>query len=599
MPDDSATYTFANVPNGNYTITPSMSGASTVFTPATMNVTVNNANLTDKNFLVQVGYTISGTIAYTGSNSGPINLALINNNCGGNGLPGTSISVPGVFSIRGVSPGTYTVVAWMDTQGKGHPNTSDPQATKSFNVTEESVTNAAITLADPTPSLPAGGPKIDLVMPADKGVIISYGGITDNNGIEAVTSYEVQWSTSSSFTSPSTHTFPANGTRGASIWILNSSTTGVTASSLTNGTAYHFRARGILGANHTSWTNWGSPTAVTLGQPSGTGYNTITGAVTIPSGVTVTGPLYVGFYSNTKGIFATRIAAPSSGSPNAFTAYVPSGNNYFFFGILDQNNNGIVDVGDLSNTDDNSGGSMVNVSGNMTGQNKTLPFRNSAASIYTRYNSQVNSGGTYSNYTVTVDVKGSAKLPLSAVLTAGPNLLHPVDLGMCLDCGNARLQYVADLGSPSQGGPVPAVNDTYSLTVTYSDGTTEILTPKVTGVLGAAQLTTDMLPSVTSNSLQPTFTWTYPASPANYTYEFGVSKENGGDVWYIPGNGSATNGFSYSDIPGASITWGVDPNDSNNTPSGNLSSSSTYHWWITVSDSNMNSAQAQTYFVTP
>jgi len=56
------------VPNGTYTLTPSLSGYS--FSPANLSVTVNGANLTGKNFAVQyIGTTgkITGTI-YNDSN---------------------------------------------------------------------------------------------------------------------------------------------------------------------------------------------------------------------------------------------------------------------------------------------------------------------------------------------------------------------------------------------------------------------------------------------------------------------------------------------------------------------------------------------------
>ena len=81
------------------------------------------------------------------------------------------------------------------------------------------------------------------------------------------------------------------------------------------------------------------------------------GTVTIPAGVTPTGPLYVGYYNqSTNTVYATRIASP--GSSNPFTVYVPTdtNNDYIFFEILDQNNDGLIDAGDVSNTSNNSSG---------------------------------------------------------------------------------------------------------------------------------------------------------------------------------------------------------------------------------------------------
>jgi hypothetical protein len=53
-------YTFANVPNGSYTITPSLSGY--IFFPPTHSATVNGANISGQNFIAATGYRVSGHI---------------------------------------------------------------------------------------------------------------------------------------------------------------------------------------------------------------------------------------------------------------------------------------------------------------------------------------------------------------------------------------------------------------------------------------------------------------------------------------------------------------------------------------------------------
>lgn len=608
--DVNGNFTFSNVPNGTYTITPSISGPSSAFYPATQSVTVNNSNVTSLSFNVSLGYTVSGTVAYSGSSSGRIFVTLSGGNCGGgSGLPGTSIASPGTYTIRGVPQGTYTVSAGMDTLGTGHPNAVDPNGQVNATVNFSNASAANVTLVDPSPSVPSSGPRLNIIAPASQGVVIVYGGITNSNNIEAVTSYEVQWSTSSSFTTTAGDiTFAANGTKGAPVWILNSGTAGLTGS-FVDGTAYYFRARGKLGSSTTGWRVYGAPTAVTGGQltsvancnsiTGGSSCVTVTGSVTIPSGVTVAGPLYVGFFSNTSGVFGTRISNPVVGA-NAYTVYVPTGKYYFNFAVVDQDNNGLIgNIGDLSNINGSLGNTnIINISGNVTNQNITLSGSKSGAVVVTQYFHQTcqNCSSDYTGYSLGLGVYPRTKLPVAVTLTSGPNVIAPVDLTLCSDCGDLRAEYTWGIGSA-----MPTIGDTYALTVTYSDATTENLTAQVTGVLGSSQLATNLSPSGNTSNLQPTFSWTYPANPANYVYQFNLFPNNGNDIWDVPGNGSVGNGFFYSDVSSGlngSLVWNVDPTNSGNTTSvGSLSSATTYNWAITTVDSNNNSAQQQVWFV--
>ena len=59
--DSSGNYSFDNVANGSYTITPSLSGFA--FTPGNVNITISNKNITGQNFTAKFDYTGS----YTGN----------------------------------------------------------------------------------------------------------------------------------------------------------------------------------------------------------------------------------------------------------------------------------------------------------------------------------------------------------------------------------------------------------------------------------------------------------------------------------------------------------------------------------------------------
>ena len=182
--DSSGNFTFPSVHAGSYTIAPSITGPSSVFYPATQSVTVANTDATGESFAVALGYTVSGTANYSGSNTGQIYLSLVTSSNCGSGALGTSLFTPGSFTIRGVPPGTYTLQAWMDLSAlaNGAQNTSDPSGSTPVTVSAANVTGASITLTDNTPTVvPSSNPDISAITPTDQGVTISYKPLTSNS----------------------------------------------------------------------------------------------------------------------------------------------------------------------------------------------------------------------------------------------------------------------------------------------------------------------------------------------------------------------------------------------------------------------------------
>jgi hypothetical protein len=593
--DNQGDYSFATVPNGTYAITPSITGASSVFYPATQSVTVTNGTVSGKNFVASLGYTVSGTVSYSGAQTGRIYLNLNNTNCGGSGGEGTSIASPGAYSIRGVPPGSYTLQASMDTQGYGAANANDPAPSSNPSVTivSSSPTGQNVTLTDPAAvSLSGLAPTIKAVSPFNQGVVILPRQIVNSNQVEMPTSYTIQWSTSnawnasSGFTTVAGHkTVPATGTKG-NPWIVIGPT---------NGQTYYFSIQGVAGSSTSNFSSVFGP--VTIAAP--TGGNTVTGTVTFSE--TATGPLYVGFVDqNTNTIYATSVGSQASPptSPATYTVQVPNGSDYFFFGILDQNNLGIInDPGDVSNTGNGNDQTVTVITGNMTGENLTLPTANSTANVTTQYLSSSSPSGSSTSYSINIDLRAGNKLPVAVTLTSGPNMLNPVDIGnLCSGCGSTQFQLYSSIGTA-----VPNVGDAYNFNVTYSDTTSETVTGTVTGVLTASQLATGLSPQVTG-STTPTFTWTYPASASSYIYSFYLCCTSNGDIWDIPGNNSNSNGFTSAQIPAASIPWSTttDPTGANNPPTVtglDGSGATTYNWAIQVQDSNGNQAQTQVYYI--
>jgi hypothetical protein len=591
--NSSGNFSFLNIPNGTYTITPSITGPSSVFYPATLSVTVNNANISTANFGVALGYTVSGTASYSGSVSqaNPIYLSLSSNCNFGNGNPGTSLSAAGTYTVHGVPPGTYTLSAFQDNLGYGSQNASNPVgSTSGVALTTTNVTGANVTLSNPSTVTLTTAPTLQGVAGLNNGVFAQYKAITNSNSIETPTSYTMQWSTTSAFTAVAgSRTFPATGGGGANIWFVNSAmTTGCTnCSTLTNGSVFYFRAFATsAGTPTSSFSSVFGP--VTIGAP--TGGVAVSGAITYPG--TATGPLYVGFYNYSTGnLYGQYIASPTSAQ--AYTISVPVASTYYFVAVLDNNNNGVVDAGDLTDVNNSGNPPLANITGATTNENLTLLGGNSILSTYTGHLIQTGQSDTYQ---VNANVRTGIKLPVAVELISAtnPDVIVPQDIAACTSCGNPQFQLQA-----STQTIVPVVNDSYGLKVTYSDGTSDAALPAtVSTVLTSSAAATALSPTTgTSTSTQPTFSWTYPASASSYTYQFWIYQPSGGNVWQIPGNDSNAKGFTSSQVPvPAGIAWITSGNDilgeSNNLPTqSSLSTSTTYNWTIQTIDTNGNYVQ--------
>jgi hypothetical protein len=631
-------FTFSGVPNDTYTVTPSISGPSSIFYPTPQLVSVGNNNVTNANFSANIGYTVSGTVSYGGSSgqTGQIYVSLVPVGCGANNALGTSISATGAYTIRGVPPGSYTAQAWMDPLGQGVQNAIDPTGTADVLVTSGNVTNAAVAMNDPTFATPNSNSTIETIIPNSQGALIEFQQSDNSSNVEDANQYEVEWSTSATLNGggqfasiAGSKTFTAAGSNG--VWVL-------TNASLTSGQTYYFQARSFdtldtANPYPTGWCNYTSSgcsgttgfTAVTIAPPACSGSCTaVTSSVTIPAGITIKAgaPLYLGMLElsgnggDPIGFYLTEIASPSNGA-NGFTVTVPSGPYYTVAGILDQNNNGGFGAGTISNLQNKVQANLTISGSTQSVAGITLPTSNSTATVATQFYSNIcmscGSGGTTTTaYQLTFTVSGSDKLPVAVTLNSGPNVMSnngtvAVDMGVCTDCGNPEFEYSASVPG------TPNVGDTYGFTVTYSDGSQDTGTTvagAVTGwnggitVAGASDAPTALAPNnLSSTSTTPAFTWTDSSSAtgANFYYSFnlGYSTCLGScQIWQIPGNNSKSNGFSNSIT---SIPWITSGNDvtgaSGNLPTVSaLTVGTTYNWYVQVQDSLGNQASTQVQY---
>ncbi|MDR3773221.1 MAG: hypothetical protein P4L26_07735 [Terracidiphilus sp.] len=572
--DSNGNFSFVAVPQGTYIVTPSLAGANALFTPATQSVTVGSGSAV-ASFQAVVGYSVSGTVSYTGAATGPIEVAL-QPQCTSGGVSyssgpslGTTITAPGPFTINGAAPGTYLVKAWRDAAHNNWPNASDPTgSTAVFTVSNADVSSVSVGLADSAAvTFPSNAPYLGAA-PFDQGVALSPGIVSDgynqtptfwqalfDGQLELATSYTLQWSTDPSFNlNVQSKSFPATG--GAGTWVL---------SGLSNGQPLYFRFQGVAESTTSLWSPNVGP--ITIGAPAGS--ITTSGHVTFANAAT--GPLYIEFTTLTtpRQSYYTSIANPVS--PQAYSIQLPAIGNYSAEAYIDQNDDNILyDNGDMLPT-----GSVYNVDVTGSPASKDFKLTGGGTSFLDAplTNVQiVDSMGLTEQYDEILAVAWSGSKQLTNMeLVSGPNVIVPKDFYRCpwtsafSFCGYFNLD-----GNSSN------VGDAYGFKFTYSDGSSETVSHTITSLPGS--FGANPTPAGIGASLTPTFSWTDPPNAGNYGYTFGI---NG---WEIPAAGWGTFSDSID-----SVTWGIDPTGGSDLPSNpSLSSGGNYNWSVGATDSNGN-----------
>ena len=553
LTDGSGNFAFSNVPDGTYTITPSLPGGSATFIPSSQVAIVNGSGVNNINFQINGGYDISGTVSYGGAHTGWIYINLLDQNGNSTGH-GTSISSAGAFTIRGVPPGTYAMNAGMDILGYGVPNAIDPQGSAGPVIVNGTMAGQNITITDqPFPATVT--PTLKALNPTDQAVFIQWKPAYNAGNEEIADHYKIYWGTDTGASNGGIINVPANG---QNMYVQ---------SGLSNGTQYYYKMTAVVNGAESASTAVDGP--VTVGPA---GPYTVSGTVTVPSGTT--GPLYVGVYDdNAKTIYATKILSPVTGA-NPYSVPGISNGTYGAFAFVDNNNDGQPDIGDLTTGMNNRGIPVVVNGADMT-QDLSVGIANATEMVSTSHQFD----GANNNYSLNLELDGMEKLPVNVALVNGPNVPYPADMSPGGNDKPGTFRNWVNIGSVR-----PNIGDAYTFAVTYSDGTTETLSASVNAVLDS--FATNLGVTNSPNAFVPTFNWTAPAAPpAYYTYNISVGQQNGGQVWSYPNKG---------DMPSAQTSVQYNTDGSANPSS--LVSGTAYNWQVSVQDANGNQAQYQSAY---
>ncbi|NVN92704.1 MAG: chitobiase/beta-hexosaminidase C-terminal domain-containing protein [Desulfuromonadales bacterium] len=496
---------------------------------------------------------------------------------------GTSISVPvggtTPFTIQGVPNGTYQAAAFMDIDNSGTLHINDPaNVSGSFTVNsgDAAAPQFALPAVTSSPTLPQGPDSVDVVTTSNGALVVwkgpksPYGGGGPN--AELADSYVLYWGTGSD---------PAND--GTALGSKTVSASGgeyhVFISSLTPDATLHFAVKAINSGGSATTT---SKAKVIAAQ---TGGATVTGRV-YSAGITKSAstPLFIALQGNNGGFYIGGVA-PTVGDAATWTISGVQPDTYSVYAILDLNNDGFSSqAGYATGPGMNGSGaspSFILLSGATTASapDVTLTAPNSNTSVTTH-------NWNNSSYQLQFRIACGLKRPISVTVNSGPNLSSPIDLGLSLGSGKGAA--FGENGGMLNFTTKPSVGDIYSVTVAYSDNTSETLTPKITGVVTALASPIFPLGNTTVINNTSLLAWQTPGTlPAGF-YDF--------SLWMN------TSSFPYNQI------WS--PSDKSNFPATQLSilynsdnsasqqqlTSGSYNWSINLNDGFGNQGQSQGSF---
>lgn len=491
-----------------------------------------------------LAFNISGTVVNNTGKSGRIYITALQGDQG----PGVSISSAGSFTITGVPSGNYTLQAFVDTQGNGVRHANDPAGSLPVSVSSSDVTGQSITVTTPA-TVNAVAPQI-IVYRGNGGNFVMWDGAKDSNGRPIADKYRVSWSASNGGAVIGTKDIPS----GDNNFFAHSG--GLST--------YWYKVEAIVGVTSAA-SGWTSVTTT-----SGV---TVTGTVNL-TGITATGPLLVALADQSGNIpvFCTALIPSPSGSQSYTINNVPTGVTYQIYVVLDMNNDGVLDYGDIEQANaDRAAPSITVTTNNQVASSITLAAANAQAAITTNHG-VVEGGSSWLN--LSLILKGMQKQPVNVTVN-GPGI-SATTLGLS-NWGEFNW-WLTPSGSVNVG-------DTYAFTTYYVDGSQETINAQISAIIDSYPTPVSPVGLVPySGNDKPTFTWTAPvAPPTAYSYQISL---NGPNLNWNPS--------SDSQIPSGNTS--VVYNYDNTASQSSLVDGNTYYWTISVVDANGNMGGYQTQF---
>ena len=508
------------VPPGAYAVVPSLRAARGTLAPVSQDIVATGPN-PEVNFAVS-GYarphrTVSGHVEYAGEYTGHIWLALGNDdpnlNVDGVTSPfGTRLAGPGPFELRGVTPGTYRLRAYMDPVGATQQHGYSPiGATAALTVGDDGLSGVILKLDDPAIEALAAPFQLEAI-PVAGGASVQFQGHPDHEPAE---SYNLYWSTSPQV-SP-THT-PGGGET-HDIWSWPGSQPAI------------FVQRGLNDGDDLYFTmteqrrDTEGPPAETIGPiriGEVQGDHSFCGTVTFDD-FEPTGPLVISVEAprSIASFEQPWTLVDNPVSPQKFCVNGIADGTYMLIVRFDQNDDGLFWDNDPSEEFfDGIEAPFEHIDGASVRRDVVFsPTRGIlvAATTHTR-------SGEVSSFSINLEVRQLANVPVGMVIVSGPAVHGPVDVwGQRFPERDGFIfQHILDLGVV-RPADVPYVVD-----LTWYDGFSETveLYPRIVSHFPTGLVPHGALPFGTP----PQFEWENPELPVGAT-TFVIVEQDGQTVW--------------------------------------------------------------------
>jgi hypothetical protein len=460
------------------------------------------------------------------------------------------------YTIRGVTDhSTYVVNAFLDVYGRTIQLANSPAgSTGSFSFSGSDISGKDITVSAPGSVALSDAVPPPNVFATSTAAFIEFGNRNSikAGGLYVPESIKVKWGyASDSLTNVITVPVDDRG--------MFAILTG-----LSGGTLYGRLVPVVNGSEDT--TNQSDIFSKSLTTPAGG--STLNGTV-ISTGISKSSSTPLGIVAmNDSGAYITIV----SGTPADNQSYTITGlaaGTYQVHAILDMDNNGYMNVPDIVN-DSNSQTPIIIVNGSSS---YTVPDIVLSAGNVEAKNGTVHSlTDSGESFSLNFKIDRKQKQPVSATITAGPQLTVPIDLAWIGEWGQIQ-------GWPWVAAR-PSVGDTYTVHVNYSDNTSENLSMPVIVVLD--DFARPIFPKGdAAGSTTPIFSWMgVNATPTGY-FDYSIWVNNG-SIWD-------------RDDPMPANQLSVLYNDDGNAY-GSLSPGTGYTWTIGIEDAFGNKSQYQSSF---